>query len=962
MAMDYKNTLNLPQTGFPMKADLVAREPQRLEQWQSAGLYEKIQAARAGAEKFVLHDGPPFANGDVHVGTALNKILKDIIVKYKTLRGFSAPYVPGWDCHGLPIEFKVTQEMRKAGDTGTDPAAIRKACDAYARKYIDIQRAQFKRLGVFGDWENPYLTLNKEYEADELRLFADIVEKGFVYRGKKPVYWSIPARTALAEAEVEYHDHVSQSVFVKFPVVGQPGTFILIWTTTPWTLPANLAVAYNSTLQYVSVRVGEENYIMFRGLLPAIAEKCGWTNCTEQPVPADQLAQMEYQHPFCNRTGKIFPGDSFVESTTGTGFVHIAPGHGLEDYNLGRQHDLPIYSPVDDDGAFAYTDDLPREQQMPPEMIGKSILEKHGKSDANEVVLHELRLRHALLHQENYHHSYPYCWRSKTATIFRAMDQWFIEIGFECETEREPGDDEMDDEGPVAYTPFREEALDAISKVKWIPDWGQTRIYGAVKTRPDWCISRQRTWGVPIPAFYDAKGGAILDAQIIRNAANLLEKHGSNIWFEKTAAELWALVKPADWKGAQPVTKSNDTLDVWIDSGSSSRAVLMRRPELHHSTPNPQPSTASWRADVYLEGSDQHRGWFQSSLLLSLAGNGAAPFKTVLTHGFMVDADREKISKSKQAQGGYEKPQTSEAYIKKYGADVLRLWVASQDYRNDIVVSEERINKVSETYRAIRNTLRYQLSNLYDFDPAKHSVPDDKLTGLDRWILAEFSKLEQEVMTAYDNYEFHVVYQKASQFIAVELSSIYHDVVKDRLYTDAANSTRRRSTQTALHRLVTGLCQMLAPMLVFTAEEAWEFVPGKPTGSVHESGWKSKVFTLNPDEIGTWDWLKLWRERLLPELEKARQAKSIGKALDAKIEIVIPQVQNQYADAEMLRELVNVSALKIIVGEPVSERVEKADGQKCERCWHWETDVGSDPAHPTICARCVRAVKENASR
>ncbi len=956
--MDYKNTLNLPQTGFPMKADLVAREPQRLEQWQSAKLYEKIQAARANAEKFVLHDGPPFANGDVHVGTALNKILKDIIVKYKTLRGFSAPYVPGWDCHGLPIEFKVTQEMRKAGDTGSDAAAIRKACDAYARKYIDIQREQFKRLGVFGDWENPYLTLNKEYEAEELRLFADIVEKGFVYRGKKPVYWSIPARTALAEAEVEYHDHVSQSVFVKFPVVGQPGTFVVIWTTTPWTLPANLAVAYNSTFQYVSVRVGDENYIVFRGLLPTVAEKCGWSGYTEQPIPAENLGQLEYQHPFCNRTGKLFPGD-FVTSDTGTGFVHIAPGHGLDDYNLGRQHGLPIYSPVDDNGAFAWTDDLPREQQMPAEMIGKSILEKHGKSDANEAVLHELRMRHALLHQENYHHSYPYCWRSKTATIFRAMDQWFIKIGLAHEAVREHGDDEMDDEGPVAYTSFRGDALAAIGSVNWIPDWGQSRIYGAVKTRPDWCISRQRTWGVPIPAFYDAKGGAILDPQIIRNAAALLEKHGSNIWFEKTPAELWALVKPANWKGAEPVTKSNDTLDVWIDSGSSSRAVLKARKELWH---DKVAGDDVWRADVYLEGSDQHRGWFQSSLLLSLAGNGAAPFKTVLTHGFMVDADREKISKSKQGQGGYEKPQTSEAYIKKYGADVLRLWVASQDYRNDIVVSEERINKVSETYRGIRNTLRYQLSNLYDFDPAKHTVSDDKLTGLDRWILAEFSKLEQEVLAAYDNYEFHVVYQKVSQFIAVELSSIYHDVVKDRLYTDAANSHRRRSTQTALHRVVTGLCQMLAPMLVFTAEEAWEFIPGKKGASVHEAEWKRNDLSLQPDEISKWDWLKQWREKLLPELEKARQAKSIGKALDAKIEIVIPEAVKQCSDAEMLRELVNVSALKINVGEGASQHVSKADGQKCERCWHWETDVGSDPAHPTICARCVTAVKENASR
>src|SRR5665213_1592241 len=453
--MDYKDTLNLPRTDFAMKADLVMREPERLKKWEAANLYAKIQASREGKEKFVLHDGPPFANGDVHIGTALNKILKDIIVKYQTLRGKCAPYIPGWDCHGLPIEFKVSQEMRKAGDTSADAATIRKACEAYARKYIDLQRVQFKRLGILGDWENPYLTLNKEYEADELRLFADIVEKGFVYRGKKPVYWSIPCRTALAEAEVEYQDHVSQSVFVKFPVVGKEKTFVVIWTTTPWTLPANLAVAYNKNFQYVSVKIGDENYILFRGLLPVVAEKCGWTNFSETPIAIEELAKLQYQHPFCNPTGKLFTAD-FVTAETGTGFVHIAPGHGQDDYNLGLQNHLPIYSPVDDDGKFAYTNDLPREQQMPAEMIGKSILEKHGKSDANEIVLHELRLRHALLHQENYHHSYPHCWRSKTPIIFRAMDQWFIKI------------DQMikpDGKSPVDPTPFREIVLAEINKV-----------------------------------------------------------------------------------------------------------------------------------------------------------------------------------------------------------------------------------------------------------------------------------------------------------------------------------------------------------------------------------------------------------------------------------------------------------------------------------------------------------------
>ena len=997
MATDYKNTLNLPRTDFPMKADLVAREPARLKKWQEAGLYPKIQAARANAEKFVLHDGPPFANGDVHIGTALNKILKDIIIKYKTLRGFSAPYVPGWDCHGLPIEFKVSQEMRKrSGDapspnvTATpsspasnfDAATIRKACEAYARKYIDIQREQFKRLGVLGDWDNPYLTLNKEYEADELRLFADIVEKGFVYRGKKPVYWSIPCRTALAEAEVEYQDHVSQSIFVKFPVAGQPNTFVLIWTTTPWTLPANLAVAYNDKFQYVQVEIGGEKYILFRGLLPAVAEKCGWSGYAEQPFATEKLAQLQCQHPFCNRTSKLYPA-GFVTSDTGTGFVHIAPGHGLEDYGLGSSVGLPIYSPVDDDGKFAYTNDLPVEQQMPAEMIGKSILEKHGKSDANEAVLHELRARHALLHQENYHHSYPHCWRSKTPVIFRAMDQWFIKIDHVVgQASRLSPSSQKSETGatPVLQT-FRAAALAEIDRVKWVPDWCVNRIKSLVQTRPDWCISRQRTWGVPIPAFYDAKGEPILDAQIVRNTADLIEKHGSNVWFEKSAAELWSLVKPKGWKGAEAAAKSNDTLDVWIDSGSSSRSVLMRRAELQHvaqasrlrvheaSLPRESggkmpPELAGetpalpWQADVYLEGSDQHRGWFQSSLLLSLAGNGAAPFKTVLTHGFMVDADREKISKSKQAQGVYEKPQTAEAYVKKYGVDIVRLWVASQDYRNDIVVSEERIAKVGETYRGIRNALRYQLSNLYDFDPAKHAVADDKLTGLDRWILGEFSKLEQEVLKAYDDYEFHVVYQKVSQFIAVELSSIYHDVIKDRLYTDPANSHRRRSTQTTLHRLVTGLCQMLAPILAFTADEAWEFVPGEKANSVHESLSKHYGSPLMFDDINQWDWLKGWREMILPELEKARQAKTIGKALEAKVEIVIPQVQWQLSDSELLRELVNVSALKITVGKSVSISISKADGQKCERCWHWETDVGSNPEHPTICGRCVEAVMQ----
>lgn len=971
--MDYKDTLNLPRTDFPMKADLVTREPQRLEKWQAANLYGKIQEARAGAEKFVLHDGPPFANGDVHIGTALNKILKDIIIKYQTISGKHAPYVPGWDCHGLPIEFKVSQEMRKAGDTSADAATIRKACEAYALKYLDIQRAQFKRLGVLGDWENPYVTLRKEYEADELRLFADIVEKGFVYRGKKPVYWSIPCRTALAEAEVEYADHVSQSVYVKFSLPSQQktidvvaaynsnppveavetiripeNTFLLIWTTTPWTLPANLAVALNSTLDYSLIEVAEERYIAAKGLIPTIAEKCGWEDYRiVQDFLGVHLLGLRYRHPFIKRESRILMGDSFVESNSGTGFVHIAPGHGQEDYNLGRLHGLVAYSPVDDNGCFCLTDDVvggvPVGQQMPADMIGKSILEKHGKSEANEAVLHELRVRHALLEQENYHHSYPHCWRSKTPIIFRAMDQWFIRIDHEIDGKT-----------------FRDIAIEAIdpAKIEWVPGWGWSRIRGAIQSRPDWCISRQRTWGVPIPAFYDAQSNPMLDARIVRNAADLIEKHGSNIWFEKSATELWSLVKPKDWTGPDAAAKSSDTLDVWIDSGSSSRAVTARRKELAG-------ADKPFQADLYLEGSDQHRGWFQSSLLLSLAGNGAPPYKTVLTHGFMVDADREKISKSKQGQGGYEKPQTAEAYVKKYGADVVRLWVASQDFRNDIVVSEERVNKVSETYRGIRNALRYQLSNLYDFDPAKHTVADADLTGLDRWILGEFANVSAEVAKAYAAYEFHVVYQKLSQFIAVELSAIYHDIIKDRCYTDAANSPRRRSTQTALHRLVTGLCEMLSPILVFTADEAWEFVPGQAgLPFVHLATWKPGALQRSDAERGAWEGLFKLRELVLPSLEKERQAKTIGKSLEAKVTLTgsNPLLTDAKTHLAALRELLNVSQLEAHVtpgnGEPTLDIVVgKALGQKCERCWHCEEDVGVATKHPTLCGRCVEAVE-----
>ena len=930
--MELKDTLNLPKTDIPMKGDLAVVEPARVKQWTDADLYGSIRKARRGATKFVLHDGPPFANGDIHIGTALNKILKDIIVKYKTLRGYDAPCVPGWDCHGLPIEMKVMQQFREAGVTNPSVSEVRDACAVYAGKFVDIQREQFKRLGIIADWAQPYLTMTNTYEADELRMFADLVEKGFVYRGKKPVYWSIPCKTALAESEVEYQEHTSQSVFVAMPLVGVANTSIVIWTTTPWTLPANLAIAFNPAFSYLSVSFAGHNYIVCSDLVAAVAAKCGWADYTTNPVDSSMLNAAQYQHPFCARTSPLLAAD-FVTRDSGSGFVHIAPGHGLDDYKLGHRNNLPIYSPVDDEGKLTITADLPVEAQMPSTLVGKSILSKRGSSEANLAVLEELKSRKALLQTENYVHSYPHCWRSKTPVVFRAMDQWFINVD---------------------HDNFRAKALTAASQVNWIPAWGENRIKGAMQSRPDWCISRQRAWGVPLPIFYASTGEALLNAEVIRNVANLVSSEGSNVWFNLSVEELWAKVKPVNWTGATPVAKSSDTLDVWIDSGSSSRAVTSRRPELR-GLPLP------FQADLYLEGSDQHRGWFQSSLLLSLAGNGDVPFKTVITHGFMVKAstekpgEKEKIAKS----SNYSKPESSERYVNLFGADIVRLWVASQDYQNDIWVGDNRLVSVAETYRIIRNSIRFQISNLFDFDPAGDSVAEEQLTELDRWILNQFTTYQQEVLKAYDAYDFHTVYQKTVQFMTVDLSSIYHDAIKDRMYTGGAKSSARRSTQTTLHRLAEGLCQLLSPILVFTAEELWNKIPGQRQ-SVHltpliETGWvKSEELTEH------WNKLLAVRSAVLPLIEDVRKAKLIGKALEAVVQCQTPEVAFMQANAHLLTELLNVSGFEVSTGTETVYKVITAQAsgrKKCERCWHWTFDVGQSNDNPTICQSCVTTLK-----
>jgi isoleucyl-tRNA synthetase len=947
MAQDLKNTLLLPKTDFPMRADLVKREPGRVAHWEKLDLYGKIQAARAGKPAFVLHDGPPFTNGDVHIGTALNKSLKDFVNRYKSMRGYCTPYVPGWDCHGLPIEQKVSKDIKEQNLTLT-PAQFRAKCDEFSEGWIAKQTGQFKRVGVLADWQHEYKTKAPAFEADILRTFAAFVEQGLVYRSKKPVYWSIPFETALAEAEIEYKDHTSIAIWVKFlvPVAeaqkfGLPTDkplFLVIWTTTPWTIPANLAIALHPEVEYAVADLGAERIVVASALLGSVASAA---KIEAQPavvltVPGAKLEKLQARHPFIDRASPVVLAD-YVTTDSGTGAVHTAPGHGAEDYQTGLKYGLEIYCPVGDDGK--YLDD----GRVPADLVGLTTLETvedlaaKKPSPANLGVLKKLAEAGALLAKAKYQHSYPHCWRSKTPIIFRAVDQWFVSL---------------DKAG------HRKIALAEIEKVAatggWIPAWGEARIRGAVESRPDWCISRQRSWGVPIVAFYGPDKKAYLDAGVVRAVADKIAVKGTNLWYEEGAASLLDGVKlPADWPPAASLTCGRDTLDVWIDSGSTQAAVLKRA----------QGGT-QWPADLYLEGSDQHRGWFQSSLWNSVIAFGAAPYKAVLTHGFIVDKNRQKISKSST----YQKPQTADAYIAQYGADVIRLWIASQDFRDDIPVDDEILKNVGEAYRLFRNTFRFQLSNLFDFDSAKHAVPVAQMDALDRWALHQVAVLIDECTQAYDAYEFHRVYQLCNQFCSVTLSAIYHDILKDRLYTLGAAHPLRRSSQTAIHVIFGALVRLLAPFITFTADEAWSYArTGKEYSdeSVHLQEWPVVGSDWrNPALAAEFEQLFQLRARVTETLEPLRQAGTIGKSLDAVLTLGAAPADAATAALERhrasLAEFFIVSQVDVepnsgAVVSIAARRATDVGHTRCPRCWRWVPGL-SVTSHGEVCPRCIEAL------
>ncbi|MCX6899074.1 MAG: isoleucine--tRNA ligase [Verrucomicrobia bacterium] len=921
MATDYKSTLNLPQTDFPMKADLVTREPQMLARWEAMKLYETLQDARRDAPLFVLHDGPPYANGNVHIGTALNKILKDVVVKAASMAGHRAPYVPGWDCHGLPIELKVQKELEKSREQLTS-AQMRDRCRKYAEHFVDLQRKQFKRLGVFGDWERPYLTMSPDYEAAIVATFFDMWHQGYIYRDTKPVYWCVTCRTALAAAtaEAEYADHKSTSVYVKFPVKSKPGNFVIIWTTTPWTLPANLAIAVHPEFDYVWARVGNETWLVAEALLPVVAQKAGVANYEViskhkgRELEANNGNGVVARHPFIERDSPVVLA-TYVTLDTGTGCVHTAPGHGLEDHDTGRRYGLPTLSPVDDSGVLT---------------ADAGIFANQHVFKANRPIVEHLKQIGALVAEEEIAHSYPHCWRCKNPIIFRATEQWFINVD---------------------HKNLRDKALHEIEKVQWVPAWGFNRIQGMIEERPDWCISRQRDWGVPIPVIKcEACGFVFEEKQYTDQLVALVAREGVDAWFKRSANDLLAGVQCPRCKRPTEFHKAADILDVWFESGVSHRAVLRLRPEL------------KYPADLYLEGSDQHRGWFQSALWTALATEGHAPFKAVVTHGFLMDLEtKKKVSKS------YGKPQDSDVYVNRFGADVLRLWTISEDYRNDVPLSEEIIERVAGTYRKIRNTFRFLLGNLNDFDPAKDAVPPAKLEELDRWALSRLQGLIKTCHEAYASYEFHRVYHSVNQFCTADLSSFYLDILKDRLYTLGKFSHERRSSQTVMHTMAAALAKLLAPAVPFTADEVWQCLrPGggrEALDSVHLALLPNHDDHLFDGELeARWERLQTLRQVVAVELEKARAKGTIGKSLEASVTLgggdAETKAMLKYFEPQLPALLiVSQVAIELDRGESFSVKVAPALGQKCARCWRWEPSVGQHTGHPAICSRCVSVVE-----
>jgi isoleucyl-tRNA synthetase len=929
--MDYKATLNLPSTDFPMKANLSQREPEQLNVWKEQAIYRKMREAAAGRPPFVLHDGPPYANGAIHIGHAVNKVLKDIIVKSKALSGYDAPYVPGWDCHGLPIELMVEKKLGKAG-LQIEPGAFRKACRQYAAEQVELQREEFIRLGVFGDWEHPYLTMDFRFEADIVRSLGKICANGHLVKGAKPVHWCTDCGSALAEAEVEYENKRSIAVDVRFhaadeaellkrchTVEGHAGVGPLaavIWTTTPWTLPANQAVALNPELDYAVVQSEEgERLLLAEALMKDAMMRYGVERYRVVAYcKGAALEGLMLRHPFLDRLVPIILGDH-VTLEAGTGAVHTAPGHGQEDYVAGMKYGLKVDNPVDDAGVFVPGTEF---------FAGKHVL------TANPQVVEVLKDHGALLHQTSIEHSYPHCWRHKTPVIFRATPQWFIA---------------MDKEG------LRDRTLDEIKKVQWIPDWGQARIEGMVSNRPDWCVSRQRNWGVPIALFVHKRTGELHPdtLELIEQVALRVEERGIDAWHELDPKDLLGA-------GAEDYAKMSDTLDVWFDSGVTHACVLNRRAEL------------GFPADLYLEGSDQHRGWFQSSLLASVAMTGAAPYRAVLTHGFTVDAQGKKMSKS---AGNVVAPQK---VVKNLGADVLRLWVAATDYRAEMNVSDEILKRTSDVYRRLRNTARYLLANLNGFDPDRDAVAPADLLPLDRWAMDRAWQLQQDVVKAYEEYQFHLVYQKVHHFCSVDLGSFYLDVTKDRQYTARSDSLARRSAQTAMHHIAEALARWLAPILSFTADEIWRFLPGERPESVFLSGWYEGLFPLaenDPYNRAFWDFALSVREAVSKELEILRVREEIGASLDAEVELYCsPEIYARLAPAgEELRFVFIASYATVLPTSPehsdkmptaiegLELRARPSDKTKCVRCWHHRHDVGVHPDHPELCGRCVENVE-----